>query len=225
MYYLISIPELSTKSKLYKHRDYQDTTMPVRIGKRRAAAAASDRGLNSNNSNDDPNRATDTDTVTFTKTATAGATAPLLPSQEAEVEPAPAAVVEAEEEENHPSNDDGCLPTPANVGSTLVTYEYNLSVMPGVDPLKAVTRVDEHMPVRIAQELGIWCDDDEAEDDEGMNRGRALAERPKGIYKLTTGEPDVIRTDGKSGFHFRRNIPCSDFSYTSRSESQVVFFS
>ena len=48
-------------------------------------------------------------------------------------------------------------------GSTVVTYEYNLSVMPGVDAAKAVAQVDSHIPVRIAQELGIWCDED-AED-------------------------------------------------------------
>ena len=100
-----------------------------------------------------------------------------------------------EVEEDHLSNDDGCIPTPTNVGSTVVTYEYNLSVMPGVDTAKAVAQVDSHIPVRIAQELGIWCDED-AEDQGPMNR-RALTEGADGIYKLTPGEPDVIRTDGE----------------------------
>ena len=60
---------------------------------------------------------------------------------------------------------------------------------------KAVAQVDNHIPVRIAQELGIWCDED-AEDQEPINR-RDLAEGADGIYKLTPGEPDVIRTDGE----------------------------
>ena len=139
--------------------------MTARIGKRRAASA--DRELQYD-SNDDPmlNRAAET-------------------AVEAALSP-------EEEEDENLSNDDGCVPTPANVGSTLVTYEYDLSIMPGADKLKAVAQVDAHLPVRIAQELGIWCDEDE---EQPMNR-RALAEGADGIYKLTPGEPDVVRTDG-----------------------------
>lgn len=99
-----------------------------------------------------------------------------------------------EVEEDHSSNDDGCIPTPTNVGSTVVTYEYNLSVMPGVDRAKAVAQVDNHIPVRIAQELGIWCNED-AEEQDPMNRRALAAEGADGIYKLTPGDPDVIRTD------------------------------
>ena len=143
--------------------------MTVRIGKRRAASA--DRKLR-NDSNDDPmlNRAAET---------AVGSALSLF----------------EEEDDNNLSNDDGCVPTPANVGSTLVTYEYDLAIMPGADQVKAVAQVDAHLPVRIAQELGIWCDEDE---EEPMNR-RALAEAEgaEGIYKLTSGEPDLVRTDGK----------------------------
>ena len=140
--------------------------MTVRIGKRRAASA--DRDLQYD-SNDDPmlNRAAET--------------------------AVDAALSPEEEEDENLSNDDGCVPTPANVGSTLVTYEYDLSIMPGADKLKAVAQVDAHLPVRIAQELGIWCDEGE---EQPMNR-RVLAEGADGIYKLTAGEPDVVRTDGK----------------------------
>ena len=145
--------------------------MPVRIGKRRA-----DRQLLSNDDGTE-NRAAENEV-------------------EAALFSDPAPEAETEVEDDHPSNDDGCIPTPTNVGSTVVTYEYNLSVMPGVDKVKAVARVDGHIPVRIAQELGIWCDED-AEDQEPMNR-RDLAEGADGIYKLTPGEPDVIRTDGES---------------------------
>jgi len=158
--------------------------MPVRIGKRRAAAKAADRQLVE--SNDDPteNRAAE-------NTVESAVDAALFedPALEGEAE------AEAEGEDENLSNDDGCVPTPANVGSTLVTYEYNLSVMPGANKLKAVALVDSHIPVRIAQELGIWCDED-AEGQEPMNR-RALAEAEgaDGIYKLTSGDPDVIRTD------------------------------
>ena len=140
--------------------------MTVRIGKRRAASA--DRDLQYD-SNDDPmlNRAAET--------------------------AVDAALSPEEEEDENLSNDDGCVPTPANVGSTLVTYEYDLSIMPGTNKLKAVAQVDAHLPVRIAQELGIWCDEDE---EQPMNR-RVLAEGAVGIYKLTAGEPDVVRTDGE----------------------------
>ena len=140
--------------------------MTVRIGKRRAATA--DRELQYD-SNDDLNRAAET--------------------------AVDAALSLVEEEDENLSNDDGCVPTPANVGSTLVTYEYDLSIMPGVNKLKAVAQVDAHIPIRIAQELGIWCEEDE-EGQEPMNR-RALAEGADGIYKLNAGEPDVVRTDGK----------------------------
>mmetsp|Transcript_35066 Transcript_35066/g.76746 ORF Transcript_35066/g.76746 Transcript_35066/m.76746 type:complete len:445 (-) Transcript_35066:128-1462(-) len=102
------------------------------------------------------------------------------------------------------SNDDGCLPEPTNLGSVLVAYEYNLNVMPGTDPLKAVASVDEAMPERIAMELGIWCDDDDDKEvSVSLNRiggpagRRSLAaySSADGIYQLTKGEPDVIRTD------------------------------
>lgn len=145
--------------------------MPARLGKRRA-----DRQLLSNDDGTENRAATDNEA-------------------EAALFSDPAA--EAEVEEDHPSNDDGCIPTPTNVGSTVVSYEYNLSVMPGVDKVKAVAQVDSHIPVRIAQELGIWCDED-AEDQEPMNRrSLGVVEGADGIYKLTSGEPDVIRTDGE----------------------------
>ena len=117
-----------------------------------------------------------------------------------------------EVEEDHSSNDDGCIPTPTNVGSTVVTYEYNLIVMPGVDTAKAVAQVDNHIPVRIAQELGIWCDED-GEEQDPMNRRALAAEGADGIYKLTPGAPDVIRTDGEFVFclgpymYGSRNLP------------------
>ena len=101
------------------------------------------------------------------------------------------------------SNDDGCLQEPTNVGSVLVEYEYNLNVMPGTDPLKAVASVDEAMPERIAMELGIWCDDEEGSvplnRQQSAHAGRSLAaySSADGIYQLTQGEPDVIRTDGE----------------------------
>ena len=79
--------------------------------------------------------------------------------------------------------------------NALKDRKYDLAIMPGADQVKAVAQVDAHLPVRIAQELGIWCDEDE---EEPMNR-RALAEAEgaEGIYKLTSGEPDLVRTDGK----------------------------
>ena len=113
------------------------------------------------------------------------------------------------------SNDDGCPPIPTNIGSVLVRYEYNLNIMPGADKFKAAANVDEAMPERIAMELGIWCDSD---DEEGVPLGRRLAianengrafssdeeeartlliSSADGIYELTKGEPDVIRTDGE----------------------------
>eukprot|EP00563_Minutocellus_polymorphus_P012834 CAMPEP_0181068664 /NCGR_PEP_ID=MMETSP1070-20121207/26530_1 /TAXON_ID=265543 /ORGANISM="Minutocellus polymorphus, Strain NH13" /LENGTH=405 /DNA_ID=CAMNT_0023149411 /DNA_START=19 /DNA_END=1236 /DNA_ORIENTATION=+ len=180
--------------------------MPVRIGKRRAAAKAADRQLVE--SNDDPteNRAAENtvesavDAALFEDPALEGeAEAEAKSAVDAALFEVPALEGEAEAgdegEDENLSNDDGCVPTPANVGSTLVTYEYNLSVMPGANKLKAVALVDSHIPVRIAQELGIWCDED-AEGQEPMNR-RALAEAEgaDGIYKLTSGDPDVIRTD------------------------------
>ena len=143
--------------------------MTVRIGKRRAASA--DRELQAAyESNDDP-----------------------LVNRAAETAVGTAQSLFEEEDDKNLSNDDGCVPTPANVGSTLVTYEYDLAIMPGADKVKAVALVDAHLPVRIAQELGIWCDEDE---EQPTNR-RALADGSVGIYKVTPGEPDLVRTDGK----------------------------
>ena len=103
------------------------------------------------------------------------------------------------------SNDDGCVETPANVGSILVAFEYNLNVMTGTDARKAVQAVDESMPDRIAMEMGIWCDEVDGDTLPGTSAQTPLDRRSlageeytsaDGIFQLIEGEPGVIRTDG-----------------------------